>query len=110
MKNQINQEVLRQECLFYLEDPADQDGFHLDTLFGKPADRDSGLVLCPKKHLTELELRFILYQKSSLVAHLVKNPPAMRETWVPSLGLEDNLKKGKATNSSILAWRISWTV
>ena len=37
---------------------------------------------------------------------LVKNPPAMRETWVRSLALEDPLEKGKATDSSILAWRI----
>ena len=36
----------------------------------------------------------------------VKNPPAMRETWVQSLGWEDSLEKGKATRSSILAWRI----
>ena len=41
-----------------------------------------------------------------LVAQLVKNPPAMRETWVQSLGWEDPLEKGKATHSSILAWRI----
>ena len=40
---------------------------------------------------------------------MVKNPPAMQETWVQSLGLEDSLQKGKATYSSILAWRISWT-
>ena len=47
---------------------------------------------------------------ASLVAQLVKNPSAMLETWVRSLGLEDPLKKGKATHSSILAWRIPWTV
>ena len=46
----------------------------------------------------------------SLVAQLVKNPPAMWETWVLSLGWEDPLEKGKATHSSILAWRIPWTV
>ena len=44
------------------------------------------------------------------MAQLVKNPPAMRETWVRSLGWEDPLEKGKATHSSILAWRIPWTV
>ena len=44
------------------------------------------------------------------VAQLVKNPPAMQETWVRSLGWEDHLEKGKATRSSILAWRIPWTV
>ena len=40
------------------------------------------------------------------MAQLVKNPPVMRETWVPSWGWEDPLEKGKATHSSILAWRI----
>ena len=44
-----------------------------------------------------------------LVAQTVKNPPAMHETWVHSLGLEYALEKGMATHSSILAWRISWT-
>ena len=47
---------------------------------------------------------------ASLVAQLVKNPPAMRETWVQSLGWEDPLEKEMATHSSILAWRrIPWT-
>ena len=50
------------------------------------------------------------YSWASLVAQLVKNLPAMWETWVRSLGWEDLLKKGKATQSSTLAWRISWTV
>ena len=44
------------------------------------------------------------------VAQLVKNLLAMRETWVPSLGWEDPLEKGKATHPSILAWRIPWTI
>ena len=48
--------------------------------------------------------------QASLVAQLVKNLPAMQETWVQSLGWEDPLEKGKATPSSILAWRIPWTV
>ena len=46
------------------------------------------------------------YSWASLVAQLVKNPPAMQETWVPSLGWEDPLEKGKVTQSSILAWKI----
>ena len=46
----------------------------------------------------------------SLVAQLVKNLPAMWETWVQSLGWEDPLEKGMATHSSILACRIPWTV
>ena len=50
------------------------------------------------------------YSWASLVAQLVKNLPAMRETWVCSLGWEDPLEKGKAAHSSILAWRIPWTV
>ena len=40
---------------------------------------------------------------------MVKNLPAMQETWVRSLGQEDPLEKGMATHSSILAWRIAWT-
>ena len=47
---------------------------------------------------------------ASLVAQLVKNPPATWETWVRPLGWEDPLEKGKASHSSILAWRIPWTV
>ena len=43
---------------------------------------------------------------SSLVAQIIKNLPAMQETWVQSLGQEDPLAKGVATHSSILAWRI----
>ena len=43
------------------------------------------------------------------MAQTVKNPPAMWETWVRSLGWEDPLEKGMATHSSILAWRIPWT-
>ena len=43
------------------------------------------------------------------VAQMVKNLPAVQETWVQSLGQEDALEKGKATYSSILAWRIPWT-
>ena len=59
----------------------------------------------------------VQYSWASLVAQLVKNPPAIRKTWVRSLGWEDPLKKGKAAHSSILAWRMSipawrtpWTV
>ena len=50
------------------------------------------------------------YSWASLVAQLVKNSPAMQETWVQSLGWEDTLEKGMATHSSILAWRIPWTI
>ena len=44
-----------------------------------------------------------------LIVQLVKNPPAMQETWVRSLGQEYPLEKEMATNSSILAWEIPWT-
>ena len=47
---------------------------------------------------------------ASLVAQMAKNPSAMRETWVRSLGWKDPLGKGEATHSSILTWRIPWTV
>ena len=43
------------------------------------------------------------------MAQTVKNPPALQEIWVQSLGWEDPLEKGMATHSSILAWRIPWT-
>ena len=52
----------------------------------------------------------LMIRWASLVAHLVKNLPTVWETQVQSLGWEDRLKKGKATHSSILAWRIAWTV
>ena len=45
-----------------------------------------------------------------LIAQLVKNLPAMQETWVQSMVWEDLLEKEKATHSTILAWRIQWTV
>ena len=48
--------------------------------------------------------------RASLAAQLVKNLPAVREAWVPSLGGKDPLEKGKAIHSSVLTWRIPWTV
>ena len=50
------------------------------------------------------------YSWTSLVAQLIKDLPAMWETWVLSLGWKYPLLKGKATHSSVLAWRIPWTV
>ena len=50
------------------------------------------------------------FNMASLVAQRLKHLPAMWETWVQSLGWEDPLKKGVATHSRILAWRIPWTV
>ena len=60
-------------------------------------------LVIERKHLSTVE------EKASLVAQTVKNLPAMKETWVQSLGQEDPLEKGMATHSSILAWKISWT-
>ena len=54
----------------------------------------------------ETEIKSPSASLASLEVQLVKNPPPMRETWVRSLGWEDPLEKGKATHSSILAWRI----
>ena len=60
------------------------------------------------KILLNLDLWYTYYG-TSLVAQMVKNLPAMWDTWVLSLGQEDPLEKGVATHSSILAWRIPWT-
>ena len=51
----------------------------------------------------------IQYSWASLIAQMVNNLPAMRETWVRLLAWEDPLEEGMATHSSILAWRIPWT-
>ena len=68
------------------------------------------MVMCSTKIYYYYLLSIDYIPRASLIAQLVKNPPAMRETWVQSLGWEDPLEKGKDTHSSILAWRIAWTV
>ena len=70
---------------------------------------DSSLIPGSGRSLAEGIGYPLQYTWSSLVAQLVKNPPAIWETWVQSLGWEDPLEKGKATHSSLLAWRIPWT-
>ena len=69
-------------------------------------------ILESQKVLFILDLFNVVYAgfQASLAAQLVKIPPVMQETWVRSLGWEDPLENGKATHSSILAWRIPWTV
>ena len=67
-----------------------------------------------QRKLKTLSKSVIIYSstnkpRASPVAQMVKNLPAMQETWVWSLGWEDPLEKGMATHSSILAWRIPWT-
>ena len=69
-------------------------------------------MYCNAHSHTHMHMCMYIYMGmwASLVAQLVKNLPAMWETWVRSLGWEDPLEKGKANHSSILAWRIPWTV
>ena len=80
-----------------------------------PALADGFLTTEPpgKSYYEHLDLGFpaprLMRKYSCLVAQLVKNLPAVHETWVGTLGWEDPLEKGKATHSSILAWRIPWT-
>ena len=62
------------------------------------------------KFLVHIMLKPSMQDGASLVAHLVKNLPAMPQTWVRPLGQKDPLERGKATHSSILAWRIPWTI
>ena len=71
---------------------------------------DLGLIPGSGKSPGEWNGNPFQYSWVSFVDQLVKNPPAMQETWVWSLGQEDPAEKGKATHSSIQAWRIPWTV
>ena len=72
-----------------------------------PQSHPSGLSQCtgPEPFLKCIHRS----RRASLVAQMVKNSPAMQETWVQSLGQEDILEKEMTTHSSILAWRIPWT-
>ena len=67
---------------------------------------DPGSIPGPGKYAGEGIGYSLQYSWASLVTQLVKNLPAMKETWVRSLGWEDPLEKGKAIHSSTLAWRI----
>ena len=104
-KNQINYKI---HCVHKME--TNTPGALLDT--GKEGtlgeslgniirERPKGLS---SSFLTDLGMRWV-----SLVAQMVKNRPAMWEIWVRSLGQEDPLEKGMATDCRILAWRIPWT-
>ena len=59
-------------------------------------------------HLSLDNYVILRYHWAFLMAQMVKNPPAMQETRIRSLGQEDPLEKGMATDSSILAWRSPW--
>ena len=71
---------------------------------------DPGSIPGSGRSLGEGKGYSLQYSWASLVAQLAKNPPAMQETWVRSLDWENPLEKGKATQSSILAWKIPWII
>ena len=77
---------------------------------GFPVQWDTLMHSSLSLHLDPPLFTLFLCYGASLVAQLVKNLPAIWETWVRSLGWDDPLEKRKATHSSILAWRIPWTV
>ena len=96
-------------AVFYKSRHQGLEGFPDDSV-GKESAGDPGLI-CGLGRSTGEGIGYLLhYSWASLVAQLVKNPPAMWETSFRFLGWEDPLEKGKATHSSILAWRIPWTV
>ena len=72
--------------------------------------RDLGLIPGLGTFPGEGNSNSLQYSRASMVAQLVKDLPAMQETWVQSLGWKDPLEKGEATHSSILAWRIPSTI
>ena len=72
--------------------------------------RDTGSILGSGRSAGEGKGYPLQYSWASLVPPLVKSPSVVRETWVSFPGWEDALEKGKATHSSILAWRTLWTV
>ena len=65
--------------------------------------------ICKTRIMLTLTSHYFKSAEASLVPQTVKTPPAMQETWVPSLGQEHPLEKGMATYSRIPAWRIPWT-
>ena len=84
-----------------------------DSLVGEESTSnagDPGSILGSRRSAGEGIGCPLQFSWASLVAQLVKNPPAIRKTWVQSLGWEDPLEKGTAPHSSILAWIIPWTV
>ena len=82
------------------------------SYFMQKAILSSSLHLTSVAHLLISSLHFVylwIHSWASLVAQMVKNPPARWETWVRSLGWEDPLEEGMATHSSVRAWRIPRT-
>ena len=68
------------------------------------------MVKFTPKMKSEVFIFTVVLFRVSLVAQMVKNLPAVQETWVQYLGWEESLEKEKATHSSIVTWRILWTV
>ena len=75
-----------------------------------PALQADSLPAKPSRKTTRKWPNAQLIARASLVAQIVKKPPAMQKTWVQSLDWEEPLEKGTATHSGILAWRIPWTI
>ena len=86
-------------------------GFHGSSVGKESACNagDPGLIPGSERSPGEGKGFPLQYSWASLVAQLVKNLPAIQETWVGSLGWEDPLEEGIATHSSVLAWRAPWT-
>jgi len=80
-----------------LTSPKSQGSFNTLLSLNDQADKNNNIEILNKINRTDL------------VAQLVKNLPAVQETWVQFLGWEDPLEKEMAIHSSILAWRIPWT-
>ena len=99
----------RKQVWSLVRSPGEEKGYPLQySCLENSMDRGA----CPWgcKELDRTEWRTLIYiLGASLVAQMVKNLPAIQETWVQSLGWEDPTAKGMATLSSILAWRIPWT-
>ena len=89
------------------EDPCLSGFWRFPAFLGTPWLVDESLRLLPLSRVTQPS--FLVGLTASLVAQRVKNPPAVWETRVRSLGWEDPLEEGKATHSGVLAWRIPWT-
>ena len=96
-----------EECPVFIAEALNQ-GSYVYTFILKPTAGSQSLTAF--RDVCRLLLTSNSTQWVSLGAQLVKHPPAVRETWIPSLGWEDPLEKGTATHSSILTWRIPGSV
>ena len=107
-KNLLRRAKRKLQCLFWPNPEVSiKASLIVQLVNNPPAMQETRVWFLESGRSAELQIGYTLqYSWASLVAQLVKNPPAMQETWVWSLGWEDPLEKGKATHSSILAWRI----